>query len=652
MPDQMLKCADCGEEVQADWKNCPSCGVAVEVHPSSRPALIQVGDGNVVNANVTASRAGSGSGQPLLNIGSDNVVEANINASTQIHVEGQYIQNQTIVNVSPVSSDLQSQIEGQSEQVRQIGKAVQKLLEQHHLQRRELRPGDSLSIRNDNERELVKQLVSRYRSLPENERRQVPALLSGIGKLEVVAGDFDSAQKDFQQVALLEQDQNAQAEAYYNAYLVSLEKRDWPGAIQELVKAVKLDPKRFAPFPAGKYQPIRILGAGGFGVAFLCKHKYMDAQIVVKTLSLEALGRDADKVFTEAQVLRELEHASVIRISDCGYVDATNKSRPFLVMDYFAPGTTLEDHVKQHGPLAVDDLISVARQVAEGLHAAHRKNILHRDVKPANLLIRKDEEGWRVKVIDFGLALRQKVVQNSMKASTDKRSRTLVGGSIAGTMDYAPPEQMGKREGEGVGSFSDIYGWAKTCCYALFQTTQPTMRHWKSVPEPLAELLGRCLEEDPKLRPQSFQEAIESLNKLGLSTTQAEPITPPVLPLPIIEVTTYDDRVHESPRTSRSERHSESTWPNIDDAGETDERSRGRSRRDDDRRPGRSEGGFRCHHCGTSDFPINRSKISTAGWIVFGVMLLFCFPLFFIGLLMKENYRECGRCGMRIGSHG
>src|SRR5208337_2953440 len=115
-------------------------------------------------------------------------------------------------------------------------------------------------------------------------------LLSAVGKLGVVAGDFDAAQKDFQTVARLEQNHKAQAEAHYNAYLTSLEKRDWQGAIQEFVKAIKLDGKRFASFPVGKYQPIRILGAGGFGVAFLCKHKYMEGQVVVKTLMLKTWG--------------------------------------------------------------------------------------------------------------------------------------------------------------------------------------------------------------------------------------------------------------------------------------------------------------------------------------------------------------------------
>ncbi len=85
----------------------------------------------------------------------------------------------------------------------------------------------------------------------------------------------------------------------------------------------------------GKYQPRRILGAGGFGVAFLCRHKYMNADVVVKTLTSGDWGPGPGDVFTEAQVLRELDHPAIIRISECGYTDSAGQSRPFLVMDYF-----------------------------------------------------------------------------------------------------------------------------------------------------------------------------------------------------------------------------------------------------------------------------------------------------------------------------
>ncbi len=518
MAEQSLTCAGCGQPVLPNWNNCPGCGQPLQgvgASPSApaSSAPIQAGDGSVVNARIDHGTHQAGGSQPMISVGAESVVEATIDASTEIHVQGQYVQNQNVYNVSSVSPDLVAQLEGQGEHVRQLGQAVQKLLEQHQIQHRELRAGDSLSIRNDNERQLVKQLVARYRALPEGDRKEVPALLHAIGKLEVVSADFDAAIQDFQAVAQLEQENRAKAEAHYHAYLACLEKRDWKAAIQELVKAIKLDAKRFAPFPVGKYQPVRILGAGGFGVAFLCKHKHMDAQVVVKTLTLEDLGRDADKVFSEAQVLRQLDHPAVIRISDCGYADAANKSRPFLVMDYFAPGKTLEQYVKDHGPLEVEELLEVARQVAEGLHSAHGKGILHRDVKPANLLVRQEAQGWKAKVIDFGLALRQKVAQKSLNASTANRGKTLIGGSIAGTQDYAAPEQMGKRE-EAVGTYSDVYGWAKTCCHALFETTQPTLRHWQSVPGPLADLLGRCLEVDPKKRPQRFADILAGLKAL------------------------------------------------------------------------------------------------------------------------------------------
>ena len=68
---------------------------------------------------------------------------------------------------------------------------------------------------------------------------------------------------------------------------------------------------------------------------------------------------------------------------------------------------------------------------------------------------------------------------------------------------------------------------------------------------------------------------------------------------------------------------------------------------DDDRRPARR--GFRCPYCGSRDLPFVQSRVSTAGWITLVVMVLFCLPLFWIGLLIKEEYRECGECGMKLG---
>src|SRR5262249_20966835 len=204
------------------------------------------------------------------------------------------------------------------------------------------------------------------------------------GKLEVAAGDSGAAQCDSAAVAGLVGDGAARAEAHHNAYRAALERRDWAAALAALREAVRADAARFAPFPFNKYEPVRILGAGGFGVAFLCRHRRLNANVVVKTLPDDGLERDVGAGFAEAQPLRQLAHPAVIRLQDCDFA-GDDDTRPFLVMDYF-DGATLEDQARKM-PLNAEELIEVARLMASGLHAAHGKNILHRDVKPANVLV-------------------------------------------------------------------------------------------------------------------------------------------------------------------------------------------------------------------------------------------------------------------------
>lgn len=85
-----------------------------------------------------------------------------------------------------------------------------------------------------------------------------------------------------------------------------------------------------------------------------------------------------------------------------------------MVMDYFE-GLALDEHVKEHGPVSPADLKAIMLPVAKALQAAHTQGILHRDVKPSNILVRQEAEGWDVRLIDFGLAIKQSVVQSTAR---------------------------------------------------------------------------------------------------------------------------------------------------------------------------------------------------------------------------------------------
>jgi hypothetical protein len=416
-----------------------------------------------------------------------------------------------VAEVKAVALDIRAEQDRLGDQNRQIMEAVlemQAKLDQ--VGRAAVRPRDSVSIHTDAERELVKKVLAQYRGLPEATRKARPALRNAVGMLEVAAGDFVAARSDFAAVAAAVADPVAKGAAHMNAYRAALEARDWDGALQELLAAAKCDSRRYATFPMGKYLPQRILGAGGFGVAVLCKHKYMDARVVVKTLLGD--GADYDAVFAEARAAAGVQHPGIVRVTDCGYVEPKDKDRPFVVMDYF-PGKSLQEYVAEEGAMSANDLVPLGRALAESLGKAHEKGILHRDVKPGNILVRRGEDGLEARVIDFGLAVRRRPPGAETSASAS--AKTLVGDSIAGTVAYAAPEQLGRLPGVRIGPYSDVFGWGKTCCFALFQTAQPTLRHWQGIPHGLADLLGRCLEEDPTRRPQSFDEVIEELDELG-----------------------------------------------------------------------------------------------------------------------------------------
>ncbi len=397
--------------------------------------------------------------------------------------------------------DIARDIKELREQVAQIAADFRRLLQERELDRRPVSFRDSMSVRNDGEREFIHRLVQRYRDLPRKERLRTDLQIA-VGKAGIISGDYEAAQRDFQEIARASTEPEIRAEAFFNAYHAALEQRDWANALQYLQESCKVDQGRYAPFPLDQYPPERILGAGGFGVAFLCQDVNLQRPVVVKSLFIENRNSN-DDVLAEARLLAEFEHPGVVKLRHCGFVDQAARSRPYLVMDYFE-STTLEDHVRKNGPLPPNDVLAIALQTAEALRAAHERHILHRDVKPANLLVRQEPSGWQVKLIDFGLALRQEL----STAASAGSGRSIASAGIAGTLEYAAPEQIGRLRDVQPGPPADIYSFAKTCCHALFGTTQPLRKHWTQIPRHLSDLLEDALSENPHERPPDFDTVI------------------------------------------------------------------------------------------------------------------------------------------------
>jgi serine/threonine protein kinase len=200
-------------------------------------------------------------------------------------------------------------------------------------------------------------------------------------------------------------------------------------------------------------------------------------------------------------------------------------------MDYF-DGIPLEEHIRQHGPLTVPEFLNVARQMAGALLAAHTHHIWHRDVKPGNVLLKRTTNGFQVKLIDFGLAFRPQAVQNTL-SNADALHKTTLGQSIAGTIEFAALEQMGRLPGVAIGPYSDVYGFGRTSCYMLFGTPHPGLKHWKQLTEEwLTTLLDDCTALLPGDRPPDFLQVLQRLatNPAVLPAPATRAINPSAIP--------------------------------------------------------------------------------------------------------------------------
>ncbi len=146
----------------------------------------------------------------------------------------------------------------------------------------------------------------------------------------------------------------------------------------------------------GNYRLLRLLGWGSFANVYLGENLYLKRQVAIKVLRTRLGNEDMESFLTEARTIADLEHPHIVRVFDCGIENGT----PFLIMSY-APNGTLRKRHPEGIPLAPTVILPYVKQVAAALQYAHDRKLIHRDVKPANMLLGQNNEVW---LSDFGRA--------------------------------------------------------------------------------------------------------------------------------------------------------------------------------------------------------------------------------------------------------
>ena len=259
------------------------------------------------------------------------------------------------------------------------------------------------------------------------------------------------------------------------------------------------DGARFLPGAtvAGRYRIVSLVGRGGMGEIYRADDLRLGQPVALKFLRPTRGAADGVKhLLKEAQLARQVAHPNVCRVYDIGEIEGT----PFLSMEY-VDGEDLATLLRRVGHVPRERAIQIARQLCAGLAAAHEQGILHRDLKPGNVMI--DGRG-RAKITDFGLA------------EIDQQS---TGGTISGTPSYMAPEQAARGE---VSVRSDVYSLGLVL-FELFtgsrvfdaktpgemerlqrESTPPTPSNQVDGFDPTVErVIQRCLETDPSARPPS-----------------------------------------------------------------------------------------------------------------------------------------------------
>ncbi|MCP4696415.1 MAG: SUMF1/EgtB/PvdO family nonheme iron enzyme [Gammaproteobacteria bacterium] len=372
---------------------------------------------------------------------------------------------------------------------------------------------DEFTHHSEESRLLIKKAQRKLRHLPSHPD-YLKVMIMG-GTVLSSAGNLKEAKKLLIKAENISRTEEEKGLICFNLFQINLRCRDYNKALENLQAAIKVNPGRYALHDVKKYPIDRLLGAGGMGCVFLCFHPLKKKKVAVKCLWEKR--EDADK---EASIMEKAAGKYVPEIIDYDYSDS---GRAYFVTEYVEGAIDGAAWLKKHGKLSLEEGLEAGVQIAEALQSAHEKNIHHLDLKPANVLLKRINGRITIKLIDFGLSKVANSLQEEALTRQTQLGLSVFGQGIMGTLEYAPPEQLGyaKEYGE-PDAKSDVFSFGTTLYHLLTGQSPrfPSPRKLPDLPE-FQELLFDCVELIPQERPD-IREIRLRLGRLAASVTKKE----------------------------------------------------------------------------------------------------------------------------------